>query len=123
MASRTTRIALRNIPRLIQQSQRNGAHFSFFPSEMKPEIASGPTEKMNVCQAVNSALHVAMETDKTAVLFGEDVAFGGVFRCSVGLKDKYGADRVFNTPLCEQGIVGFGIGVAVGRSNAILKYH
>ncbi|KAK6037371.1 Transketolase, pyridine binding domain protein, partial [Cooperia oncophora] len=76
---------------------------------------------MNVCQAVNSALHVAMETDKTAVLFGEDVAFGGVFRCSVGLKDKYGADRVFNTPLCEQGIVGFGIGVAVGGSTAIAE--
>ncbi|PIO59322.1 Transketolase, pyridine binding domain protein [Teladorsagia circumcincta] len=83
--------------------------------------AGGPSEKMNVCQAVNSALHIAMETDKTAMVFGEDVAFGGVFRCSVGLKEKYGADRVFNTPLCEQGIVGFGIGVAVGGSTAIAE--
>ncbi|KAK6727244.1 hypothetical protein RB195_005136 [Necator americanus] len=93
------------------------------PSGVKPEIANvgGPLEKMNLCQAVNSAMHVAMASDKTAMLFGEDVAFGGVFRCSVGLKDKFGEDRVFNTPLCEQGIVGFGIGVAVGGSTAIAE--
>lgn len=44
-------------------------------------------------------------------MFGEDVEFGGVFRCSLGLKDRFGK-RIFNTPLCEQGIVGFGIGLA-----------
>lgn len=56
-----------------------------------------------------------------AVLFGEDVAFGGVFRCSVGLQDKYGKDRVFNTPLCEQGIAGFGIGLAAAGATAIAE--
>jgi len=55
------------------------------------------------------------------VIFGEDVAFGGVFRCTVGLKDKYGKDRVFNTPLCEQGIVAFGIGLAAAGSTAIAE--
>lgn len=55
------------------------------------------------------------------VVFGEDVAFGGVFRCSVGLQKKYGAHRVFNTPLCEQGIAGFGIGLAVSGSTAIAE--
>ena len=45
-------------------------------------------------------------------MFGEDVAFGGVFRCTVGLLDRYGKHRVFNTPLSEQGIVGFAIGAA-----------
>lgn len=38
----------------------------------------------------------------SACVFGEDVAFGGVFRCSVDLRDKFGPQRVFNTPLSEQ---------------------
>lgn len=46
---------------------------------------------------------IAMEKDSTAAIFGEDVAFGGVFRASTGLRDKFGAHRVFNTPLSEQG--------------------
>lgn len=49
---------------------------------------------------------IALATDPSAVLFGEDVGFGGVFRCSMGLREEFGADRVFNTPLCEQGIAG-----------------
>jgi len=52
---------------------------------------------------------------------GEDVAFGGVFRCTKGLLEKYGEERVFNTPLCEQGIVGFAIGAAVAGSTVIAE--
>lgn len=55
------------------------------------------------------------------VIFGEDVAFGGVFRCTMGLKDQFGPQRVFNTPLCEQGIAGFGIGLANQGINAIAE--
>jgi 2-oxoisovalerate dehydrogenase E1 component beta subunit len=39
----------------------------------------------------------------------------------MGLQKKYGKERVFNTPLCEQGIVGFGIGLAVAGSTAIAE--
>jgi 2-oxoisovalerate dehydrogenase E1 component beta subunit len=46
------------------------------------------------------------------LLFGEDIAFGGVFRCSANLQIDFGTTRVFNTPLTEQGIVGFAIGAA-----------
>jgi len=49
------------------------------------------------------------------------VAFGGVFRCTVDLRDKFGKDRVFNTPLCEQGIAGFAIGMAAMGSTAIAE--
>jgi 2-oxoisovalerate dehydrogenase E1 component beta subunit len=66
-------------------------------------------------------MHIAMEEDPTSVVFGEDVAFGGVFRCTVGLQEKFGKDRCFNTPLCEQGIAGFGIGLAVVGSTAIAE--
>jgi len=63
-------------------------------------------------QAINNAMDIALTFDDKAMIFGEDVAFGGVFRCSMGLRDKHGPDRVFNTPLSEQGIVGFAIGMA-----------
>jgi len=56
-----------------------------------------------------------------SVIFGEDVGFGGVFRCTLGLQEKYGKDRVFNTPLCEQGIAGFGIGLAAVGATAIAE--
>lgn len=59
--------------------------------------------------------------DVLAVIFGEDVAFGGVFRCTVGLQEKHGKSRVFNTPLCEQGIAGFGIGAATAGATAIAE--
>jgi 2-oxoisovalerate dehydrogenase E1 component beta subunit len=76
---------------------------------------------MNLYQAVNDALRIALETDETAVLFGEDVAFGGVFRCSMGLQERFGAQRVFNTPLSEQGIAGFAIGYATMDQTAIAE--
>eukprot|EP00002_Diphylleia_rotans_P008308 TRINITY_DN1807_c0_g2_i1.p1 TRINITY_DN1807_c0_g2~~TRINITY_DN1807_c0_g2_i1.p1 ORF type:complete len:374 (+),score=86.40 TRINITY_DN1807_c0_g2_i1:50-1171(+) len=79
------------------------------------------TKKMNLFQAVNDAMRIALETDPTACIFGEDVAFGGVFRCTVDLREKYGAHRVFNTPLCEQGIAGFAIGLASEGATAIAE--
>jgi len=74
--------------------------------------AQQPDRPLNLCNAVNEALHVVLDTDPTACVFGEDVAFGGVFRCTAGLGERFGRARVFNTPLCEQGIAGFGIGLA-----------
>ena len=98
---------------------RSASHFNFYPTVSKNDQAE--TEKTNLCQAINQALHIALEDDPSAVCFGEDVAFGGVFRCTVGLQDKFGKTRVFNTPLCEQGIAGFGIGLAVTGNRAIAE--
>ncbi|XP_058105888.1 2-oxoisovalerate dehydrogenase subunit beta 1, mitochondrial isoform X2 [Magnolia sinica] len=75
----------------------------------------------NLFSAINQALYIALETDPRAYLFGEDVSFGGIFRCTTGLADKFGKSRVFNTPLCEQGIVGFGIGLAAMIVNEAAK--
>ena len=68
--------------------------------------------RMNLFQAINSAMKIALATNPRTVHFGEDVRFGGVFRCSMGLADEFGEHRVFNTPLSEQGIAGFAIGMA-----------
>ena len=56
---------------------------------------------MNLTATITNALDIAMADDDKAIIFGEDVKFGGVFRCTMGLNEKYGTDRVFNTPLCE----------------------
>ncbi|KAL9057698.1 MAG: hypothetical protein Q9162_002172 [Coniocarpon cinnabarinum] len=76
------------------------------------EAQDGTTKRMNLFQAVNSALSTALSSDPRVLVFGEDVAFGGVFRCTSDLALNFGSDRVFNTPLTEQGIAGFAIGVA-----------
>jgi 2-oxoisovalerate dehydrogenase E1 component beta subunit len=55
------------------------------------------------------------------VVFGEDVSFGGVFRATTGLVEKFGRDRVFNTPLTEQGIAGFAVGMASVGHTAIAE--
>lgn len=73
---------------------------------------AGETSRINLCTAVNDALRITLESNKRALVFGEDVSFGGVFRCTAGLLQQFGKERVFNTPLSEQGIVGFGIGAA-----------
>merc|ERR1719333_1261345 len=72
-------------------------------------------------QAINDAMSTALAADKKTILFGEDVAFGGVFRASVGLQDKHGADRVMNAPVCEQGIAGFAVGLSVAGYKAIAE--
>jgi len=79
------------------------------------------TRKMNTYQAVRDALSISLTKNDNAVVFGEDVAFGGVFRCTMGLAEEFGRQRVFNTPLTEQGIVGFGIGMASMGHTAIAE--
>ena len=68
---------------------------------------------MNMIQALNSAHDVMLERDDNIVVLGEDVGyFGGVFRVTEGLQKKYGATRVFDTPIAENGIIATAIGMA-----------
>jgi pyruvate dehydrogenase E1 component beta subunit len=65
-------------------------------------------------QALNLALYQEMEKDDRVIVLGEDVGKdGGVFRVTNGLIDKFGAQRVLDTPLAESAIVGTSIGMAV----------
>jgi 2-oxoisovalerate dehydrogenase E1 component beta subunit len=69
---------------------------------------------MNMIQALNSALDVAMGDDERVLTFGEDVGyFGGVFRVTDGLQKKYGITRCFDAPIAEGGIAAAAIGMAV----------
>ena len=67
---------------------------------------------MTMIQALRSAMDVMLERDPDVVIFGEDVGyFGGVFRCTEGLQLKYGAQRVFDAPISEGGLVGAAVGM------------
>ncbi len=69
--------------------------------------------KMNMIEAINSAMDVTMGRDPDVVVFGEDAGyFGGVFRATAGLQKKYGKTRAFDTPITECGIIAVAVGMA-----------
>ena len=72
-----------------------------------------PTTSMTMIEAIRDAHAIAMERDPRVLAFGEDVGyFGGVFRCTQGLQQRFGPQRCFDTPISEAGIVGVAIGMA-----------
>jgi 2-oxoisovalerate dehydrogenase E1 component beta subunit len=69
---------------------------------------------MNMVQAINDALRIAMRRDRKVVVLGEDVGkVGGVFRVTSGLCEEFGSERVIDTPLTENGIIGAAVGMAL----------
>jgi pyruvate dehydrogenase E1 component beta subunit len=77
---------------------------------------------MNNVQAVNDALGYEMEKDATIMVIGEDVGKeGGAFRATAGLQQKFGQDRVVDTPLSENGIVGSAIGLALNGMKPVAE--
>ena len=70
--------------------------------------------QITLVEAINRALATEMERDPDVIVMGQDVGKdGGVFRATVGLTDRYGPERVMDTPLAEAMIAGMAIGMAV----------
>lgn len=85
-----------------------------------PAPEAPATTRMNMIQAINSALDVTMACDPDVIVMGEDVGyFGGVFRATAGLQKKYGKTRVFDTPITECGIIGVAIGMGAYGLRAV----
>ena len=69
--------------------------------------------RKTMIEAIRDAMDISMGRDENVVVFGEDVGyFGGVFRCTQGLQQKYGTSRCFDAPISELGIVGAAVGMA-----------
>jgi 2-oxoisovalerate dehydrogenase E1 component len=91
--------------------------------ETENPLPSGPTQELNLRNAVNLTLRQEMEREPRIVLFGEDVgALGGVFQVTKGLKSLFG-DRVFDTPLAEAAIAGVFVGLAVGGFVPVAEFQ
>jgi 2-oxoisovalerate dehydrogenase E1 component beta subunit len=82
--------------------------------------APASTTVMSMQQALNRALDEVLAENRRAVVFGEDCGrLGGVFRITDGLQAKHGAQRVFDTPLAESGILGMSVGLAMAGFHPI----
>ncbi|PID14406.1 alpha-ketoacid dehydrogenase subunit beta [Sporosarcina sp. P34] len=80
------------------------------------------TQSLTLVQAVTDALGTMLAEDDRVMLLGEDIGKnGGVFRATEGLQEKFGEDRVIDTPLSEAGIVGASVGLAVNGMIPIVE--
>ena len=87
-----------------------------------PRTEADENRILSYAGALNEAHHQAMAADERILLFGEDVAEGGgVFGVSTGLKERFGADRVRDTPISEQAITGLGVGLALADARPIVE--
>ena len=88
----------------------------------EPGLANGNGRAIGFVDALNEALHQEMESDPRVVVMGEDVAAtGGIFGATRGLLEKYGEDRVRDTPISEAGFVGCGIGAAIAGLRPVVE--
>ncbi len=88
----------------------------------EPGLANGNGRALGFVDAINEALHQEMESDPRVVVMGEDVAAtGGIFGATKGLLERYGEDRVRDTPISEAGFVGCGIGAAIAGLRPVVE--
>jgi pyruvate dehydrogenase E1 component beta subunit len=87
-----------------------------------PAPAASDAVEMTYRDAINAAMDDAMAEDERVVLLGEDVTSdGGVFKTNAGLPEKYG-ERVFNTPICENGFTGVALGMSITGLRPIVEF-
>ncbi|MGA7203424.1 MAG: transketolase C-terminal domain-containing protein [Specibacter sp.] len=79
-------------------------------------------QTITFAKALTLAMSDAMAADSSVLVFGEDVAtLGGVFRVTDGLTARFGAERCFDTPLAESGIVGMATGMALNGMKPVVE--
>lgn len=94
---------------------------SHSPTLLAKKTQQGPT-RISYRDAVREAMREALLHDERVFLMGEDVGrYGGAYACSKGLLAEFGEQRIRDTPLCESGFVGAGIGAALGGMRPIVE--
>jgi pyruvate/2-oxoglutarate/acetoin dehydrogenase E1 component len=91
----------------------------------RPDVGS-PTaagaRELTMAEALNEAIHEEMERDASVIVVGEDIAaYGGLFRVTAGLLDRFGPKRVIDTPISEAAITGAGVGAALVGCRPIVE--
>jgi pyruvate/2-oxoglutarate/acetoin dehydrogenase E1 component len=92
------------------------------PRRSYPAPAAETERKLGFVAAVREALDLELEADPDVILIGEDIGrVGGLFRATEGLYERYGGERIRDTPLTESGFVGCGIGAALTGLRPIVE--
>jgi 2-oxoisovalerate dehydrogenase E1 component len=93
------------------------------PYELKPIApASSKVKEIRFIDAISQGLSQSMEKYPDLILMGQDIAdYGGVFKITEGFLEKFGEDRVRNTPLCESAIIGSGLGLSIAGMKAMVE--
>ena len=90
------------------------------PDEREPALEGART--LSFAQAIAEALRQEMDRDETVIVMGEDIgATGGIFQATAGLLDRFGPDRVRDTPISEATFVGCGIGAAIAGLRPVVE--
>jgi pyruvate/2-oxoglutarate/acetoin dehydrogenase E1 component len=85
-------------------------------------VEDGTVTEMTYRDAINAALDDALAADDAVLLMGEDVsADGGVFKTNAGLVEKYGRERIRDTPICENGFIGVALGMSLVGMRPIVE--
>ncbi len=92
-------------------------------SEPDALVAEVPDERpLRVVDAISEALNQGMDTYPNLVLMGQDIAdYGGVFKVTDGMMEKYGKQRVRNTPLCESAVLGAALGLSLEGYKSVVE--
>lgn len=91
-------------------------------SNIKAQYDTSTTKELKFIHAISEAIDQAMEKHPNLVLMGQDIAeYGGAFKVTEGMLQKYGEERVRNTPLCESAIVGTALGLSIKKYKSMME--
>lgn len=94
----------------------------YAPYTQQVVVAEGKETEKRFIDAISDGLRQSMERYDSLVLMGQDIAeYGGVFKITDGFVEKFGKDRVRNTPICESAIVGAGLGLSIKGMKAMVE--
>lgn len=94
----------------------------YAPHEYLETVPSGAQSEKRFIDAIQDGLATAMERHPELVLMGQDIAeYGGAFKVTEGFVERFGKDRVRNTPLCESAIIGAGLGLSIAGAKAMVE--
>lgn len=109
-------------PMPIADSSREYADLFAEHTQVVIEPKSDKTNEVRFVDAISQGLKQSMERYPELVLMGQDIGdYGGVFKITEGFIDKFGRDRVRNTPLCESAIIGVGLGLSIKGQKAMVE--